>query len=692
MAQKFRSRLEIWTGAGRLGILADAFDVRVREVVNGEYYVQFLYPRQPDDEERYTALVEDNEVRFPQDVERGQIFRIKRVEEVRDGRRIYKLVEAHHIAFTLGQYFHDGYIDFAAGKTLLEMLAILGADTPFTFAIEGNFSPQDIFDWGEKSKLELLHELRELYGAELVFDNYEITLATRKGGNYGARVRYRHNMKGIKRTSHSMERITRLYGYGKNGLTIEGYAGHTVKYIDSPYFDPNNPYMGKMEWPDIEDQGRLLQEMQKYLMKYELPQVTYDVDFVQMEKVDPEFESERIREAGDTVTCFDEVLGYSFDARAMEFERYPFEPKRGRVSLANVRELKTADYIFQATVGSKKAITYTTKNAVLKGVKYDDSLTLVDGMGMKVTDPQNVERVRIGQIGPGRYGLRVDSGYIEIVGKLPDSQIASAANWNGKTTLLLPNGIYTGTVRATQIIVGEAGEKIGDNLIDSAANWNGKTTLLTPSGIYTGTIQANQINAATLSAITANLGTVTAGTIIGVTINGGTITGATIQTSGLYPRIELVGNDLYAYKDASNYIVIDPDVPAITAMSGSTVRFSLQHATYGGLLQSFGYIIISADNGISMQTSNVIEVPSWNQLRAAISNQTLQQVINQLWSSISDLWIAVNNKADKNHVHTVNITGHNHGIAPGTMLATVGGGGVVFSPWAGGTFTTGTSI
>src|SRR5690606_31136483 len=151
-----------------------------------------------------------------------------------------------------------------------------------------------------------LHEIRKLYGAELAFDNYTITLTTRKGGNHGAQVRYRHNMQGIRRSDHTMERVTRLYGYGKNGLTIEGYGGHTVKFIDSEYFDPAKPFMGKVEFPDIDDQGRLLQEMQKHIKTIELPKVSYSVDFVQMEKVDTEFESERIREAGDTVTVYDD--------------------------------------------------------------------------------------------------------------------------------------------------------------------------------------------------------------------------------------------------------------------------------------------------------------------------------------------------------------------------------------------------
>jgi len=140
--------------------------------------------------ERYTALVEGYDIVFPLNVERGQRFRIIRVDEVREGRKVYKVVEAYHIAFTLNNYFLDDYIDFAAAKTLPEMLTMLGNGTPFTFAVEGSFGSQDIFDWGEKMKFDLLQELRQLYAAEIAFDNYTITLTTRKGGNYSARVRY----------------------------------------------------------------------------------------------------------------------------------------------------------------------------------------------------------------------------------------------------------------------------------------------------------------------------------------------------------------------------------------------------------------------------------------------------------------------------------------------------------------------
>ncbi|MHA6484459.1 phage tail spike protein [Paenibacillus sp. strain BS8-2] len=493
--------LELWSGGTRRAFLLNAMQVMVREVVNGEFYTRFTYPRLDNDSERYSLLVEGNDIKFPNDVERGQIFRIRNVQEIRKGGKIYKVVEAHHIAFTLGNYFLDDYIDFAAGKSLVEMLTMLGANTPFSFSVEGSFPAQDIFDWGEDIKINLLQQLRQLYIAELSFDNYDITLTTRKGGNHGARVRYRHNMVGIKRKSHDMERITRLYGYGKNGLTIEGLPSHSVKYIDSVYFDPTNPFMGKVEFPDIETQARLLDEMQKHLVKYELASISYDVDFVQLEKIDHDYLDEQIREAGDTVTCFDEVLGYSFDARAIEFERFPFERKSGRVVLTNFREFKTADYIFQATVGSKKAISFTNRNAVLKGQKYDDSITLVDGYGMRVADDQDRTMVRIGQTAPGEYGLALfnKSGVRTIW------QDSATGNAYFSGTLQAANGSFSGSITATSGTIG---------------GWTISSGNLSGSGSIVG-------------------GSIIGSIVMGTTITGGTITGTTVQSavSGDFVRL-----------------------------------------------------------------------------------------------------------------------------------------------------------
>lgn len=477
---KFQSQLSLYVEAMR-HILAYASEVRAYESFD-ENYISFVYPRMEDDEERYAAITEDNIIAFPAE-HGGQQYKIRSVAEIRQGRRIYKAVEAHHVATSLNQYYLDHFIDFQAAVPLANMLALLSADTPYDFAIAGTFAAKDVFNWGEDRKRNLLDQLAELYGAEVSFNNYTITLSPQIGGNYGARVIYRHNMKGIQRKSHNMERVTRLYGYGKNGLTIEGLPGHSEKYITSSLYDPDNPFEASVTFAEIEDKAQLLAEMQKHLAKYEAPSVTYSVDFVDMTKVDPEFDVYKIRGIGDVMTVKDDELNYEFQARVVEWTHYPFEPKRGSVSLANFRELSKEDYIHQAVTGVKKAIKYTSTNAVLKGIKYDDSITLVDGLGMRVSDAANRELVRLGQYEPGKYGLALfnTSG----VKTLWQDAATGSAWFSGNITASSING---GTITGALIRTAESGQRIELSSVDNllmAINASGNTFKIKPS--VTGT-------------------------------------------------------------------------------------------------------------------------------------------------------------------------------------------------------------
>lgn len=675
-------RLELWSGGLRKAYLPDAKEVAVREVLNGEYYVTFLYPRILGDD-RYDWLIEENEIRFPKPVENGQRFVIKRVEEVHAGQRIYKRVEAHHIAFILGQYYLDAYIDFEAAKPPEYLLTLIGNNTPFTFYVEGAFDPQDVFEFGEKRKIELLREVRELYGGELSFDNLEITLTTRKGENNGVEIRYKKNLHGIKRTSHSMERITRLYGYGKNGLTIEGWNGHTTKYIDSEYFDPSDPFEGKVEFPEIDDPARLYAAMQKHLKEVELPKVSYDVELVELAKLSPEFDSERFG-VGDTITVYDEPLGYAFEARVYEYVRYPFEAQRGSVVLANFRELNMADYIFRATAGSKKAIVYTSKNAVLKGVKYDDSVTIVDGKGITVSDPGDVARVILGQYAPGQYGIWIASGAITFEGGLPDSQIASASRWNGRTTLITDTGIYTGTVTTNQIIAGSA--KISTALIEDLVV-GGNVQMGPNASISWGQVTGKPSNIYNPAYIKETY--IDSTTILAPTITAGVLTGSKIQTAGagIYPRVEVDPTVLLlaAYNDANNYIAISPATPSpwLVFFSGGSVRSFLYHdaSTNELALLSHGHIQLAPNGNI--------RIANWSKLYSLGASQTLQDRLDNLQNQINGIVLALANKSDVGHTHTVTIPNHNHGLSPGANIATVGGGSAgSFASSGGGTYTT----
>ncbi|MHA7964965.1 phage tail spike protein [Paenibacillus sp. CAU 1782] len=593
MTDKFRSRLELHSvinGVSARQVLAAASEVRVKETLNGQYMVTFTYPRLPDDKERYDALVEENEVRFPDGIERGQHFVIKSVNEERRGLRVYKHVEAHHVAFKLGQYFLDDYIDFAAAQPPESLLAMIGNDTPYTMMIEGSFTPQDVFEFGEKRKHDLLSEVKTLYNGDLTYDNYAIKLTTRAGANHGVEIRYRKNLAGITRKSQSMERVTRLYGYGKNGLTIEGHAGHTVKYIDSPYFDPDNPLMERIDFPEIEDQAALLDAMQRHLKTVELPKVAYEIDFIEMEKVNAEFRAEAIRDIGDTVTVIDESMGYRFDARVTDYERYPFEPKRGRIVLANFRELTTGDYLFRATVASRKAMVYTSENAVLKGQKYDDSITLVDGLGMRVSDDHDRTMLRFGQTGPGEYGMAMYNK----AGARTIWQDASTGNAYFSGTLQAANGSFTGSITA-----------------------------------LSGTIGGWSINTGSLS----GTGQILGGSIIGSFISGGSVIGAYFATSTSYPRVE-ASNTLQLFRasaSVTNFAEIASSGPSLAPEFHATngIRRVRLGVSVGGAyadsgLYSQGDFEIAAP---STYFTGSLYVPTWNHLSTAIGEQTLAQAL-----------------------------------------------------------------
>lgn len=593
---KLRSRLEVHSiigGQPAKQILAAASDICVRESLNGQFYVTFTYPRLPDDKNRYDALVEASEVRFPADLSdkgiAGQYFVIKRVDEERRGLRIYKRVEAHHVVFELNRYYLDDYVDFSAAQPPSFQLGLIGAGTPYTFVVEGTFADNDVFDFGEKRKFELLNEVRTLYNGELAYDNTAITLTTHKGGNYGVEIRYRKNLAGITRKSHDLERITRLYGYGKNGLTIEGHSGHTTKYIDSEYADPAHLFEGSVDFPEIDDKDRLLAEMQRYLATVELPKVSYEIDFVELEKVDEDFRSEAIREVGDTITVIDESLGYRFEARVTDYERYPFEPKRGRVTLANFREMRTADFVFEATVGSKRAMLYTSENAVLKGVKYDDSITLVDGLGVRVSDDMDRQMIRLGQTGPGEYGM---------------------AMYNKAGARTIWQDASTGDARFSGTLV--------------AAIINGGT-----------------ITGATVNGTTINGGTINAGTLIGGSITGSIITGSLIQTtsSGSYPRAEMSNTDKMFKVESSSLARIEmrafgspTSVPSLRFENGSNLVTMTPSTDANIGLYIDGPALHAELTRITLRGYSGVFFLNWSSIRsegfAGGAAQTLQQALD----------------------------------------------------------------
>ena len=125
-------------------------------------------------------------------------------------------------------------------------------------------------------------------------------------------------------------------------------------------------------------------------------------------------------------------------------------------------------------------------------------------------------------------------------------------NYQGQLTYITPNGIYTGMMTASQIVVtGTTASPtedleqrlvtINNNAINLTSTVNGvvtKTTLITSGGVYTGEIVATQITSGSISAdriasLSITGDKIAASTITGAKIAAGTITADKINVTNL---------------------------------------------------------------------------------------------------------------------------------------------------------------
>ncbi|HDR8110399.1 TPA: phage tail protein [Bacillus cereus] len=137
-------------------------------------------------------------------------------------------------------------------------------------------------------------------------------------------LRFRKNMKGIKRTVEAKEVMTRIYplGYGEgvNQLTIKD-VNNGVPYIDAPDF-VRELYDGfDYIWVDrrFKDPQSLYDSANMMLIKACMPKITYEIEAVDYELIDP-YKIEKY-ETGKLVRLYDEDFDIWVDLRVMNHSK-----------------------------------------------------------------------------------------------------------------------------------------------------------------------------------------------------------------------------------------------------------------------------------------------------------------------------------------------------------------------------------
>ena len=230
-----------------LGILENAYNVKVREVLNGEYTLSFSLPYT---DEKMTHVAPLNIIKVE-----DQLFRIKEIED-QNNKGLICNIRCEHISAELSTCKFIPLIQHF-GITPTAVLHEILADTPFILGACEISTLTDI-DLTKISPMEVISKLIENVGGELERDNYTISLRQRRGSNSGVQFRIGKNIQTITRKTDSSNLVTRLFPFGEDDLDISTVNGG-LHYIDSQYIDDYpQPFVSHNEYRDIKDPTELM--------------------------------------------------------------------------------------------------------------------------------------------------------------------------------------------------------------------------------------------------------------------------------------------------------------------------------------------------------------------------------------------------------------------------------------------------
>lgn len=329
----YKKDADDFSGLGAL-IIKNARDLKVHEVMNGEYTAEFDVPIGDE----LTKIAEyDDFIKVS-----GQLFRIRSISASRnsDGSSFIRFTCFHvwydacdckyipHACTETNGAEADGWI----GVTPRWVMETVFADTPFSVGEVEIDTETDIFAT-KSNPAEIMSILTENVGGEIVRDNYTVHLK-KGGGQYnGKRIVYGKNLKSIEKTMDDGGVVTRLYPLGQDDLDISSVNGG-VPYIDSPLIGVYG-YI-KCGWRDFSDIGDPDELKKKALSLWstdtedgiDKPKITYTVHTPDLENI----------AMGHTVRVTDGELGIDILTKVTETEFYPLEPHRGSIVLSNHRE------------------------------------------------------------------------------------------------------------------------------------------------------------------------------------------------------------------------------------------------------------------------------------------------------------------------------------------------------------------
>ena len=180
----------------------------------------------------------------------------------------------------------------------------------------------------------------QVWGGEILYDNFKIVVNERIGGDYGVEIRYGKNMDGLSYTVDMSDVVTRIIPVAYNGRMMSS----DTPWIDSPNINKYaKKYIREVKFEDVklaedasdgaEDNGDTICQTQEeldavltqrcedmYDTGADLPSVTIEVNMIDLAQTEQykDFEGLVTVALGDTIHCVNNKLGITTDARVIK--------------------------------------------------------------------------------------------------------------------------------------------------------------------------------------------------------------------------------------------------------------------------------------------------------------------------------------------------------------------------------------
>lgn len=185
---------------------------------------------------------------------------------------------------------------------------------------------------GDLTPLDVCMECTNVYGVYIRWDNKAKTVTIypkTMGAPVGAFATRELNLKEINYKGKSNDIVTRLYAYGKDGLSFASINGGKA-YVDN-FTYTTQVICGIWRDDRYEVKQNLLDDAQAKLAVMSRPERSYECSIVDLQATNPELYNNLDFSIFTTATLIDDVKNVAIDYQVVERHVYPYHPEMNEV-------------------------------------------------------------------------------------------------------------------------------------------------------------------------------------------------------------------------------------------------------------------------------------------------------------------------------------------------------------------------